>query len=409
MTTCSIVKSPVYTKTSDEQYTQMHYLRFSVLLLLFTACSPTDEGVCLSTGPSEFVLDLGPAGSVVPIAPSAIEGRDASLTITEHAGKNALELKTNAEFSDGLLDCQQLFGHSLNLRKARYLSLRLYVPQDSWIAALKINVGDDHDNFGGIPEVANNFPGNYDRWMDVMVDLQDYTNKFKLWNGNADYDLLAAVTKLSLNPYCAHQEAASSIYLNRIALSNERPGGNFTDALMPMPPTVDNVPYKFTFDDEAELRRQIAYRTFEASNQAFATGIGGNNSRAIRLRGRDHLKYIAWLPIISHVTGHPADFTKVERIYFDYYLEPGSDAFDGATLFLTSEHWDDILIDTAAYQNFIPGSWQTVSLPMADLNLSAARGDGSVVLPAVHELRLDLNYQPGKKNITMWIDNFGWE
>ena len=381
------------------------------LMLLFTVvgCQSPSTTTIASSGPATFTIDLGTAGTPFPLSEEMYEGRNCTLTADTIGGYNALRLTTASEFSDGFIDVERLFGHPVDLSGGGYLQLRLYVPASSWIAALKLNLEDGAGNLGGIPEVANNFPGHYDRWFDVVVKLGDYHDRFRLWDGEEGADVLANVARLSLNPYCAQQEESSSIYINRIAVTREAPTGETIEALMPMPPKVANVPYVFTFDDDDELRRQIAYRTFEGSNQAFARGIGGNDTRAIRIRGREELDNIAFLPIISQVTGQPADFTGVERIYFDYYLEEGHDQFDGSTLYLTSAHWDDILIDTTFYGDFTAGSWQSVSVALADTDLSTARGDGDRVLPAVHELRLNLNFREGQKDITMWIDNFGWE
>lgn len=391
------------------QISPMRCLCCLFVLFAVYACDDAPATPLKSDDPATFTIDLGAADDPFPLVADAYEGWDCTLEVDTIGGLNAIRLSTSAEFSDGLIDLEQLFGYPIDLSEEGYLHLRLYVPATSWIAALKINLEDSDGNFGGIPEVANNFPGHYDEWFDVVVKLSDYHDRFRIWDGEDGAEVMAAVTRLSLNPYCAHQDEPSSIYVNRIAVTQETPDVETTEALMPMPPTVANVPYEFTFDDDEELRRQMAYRTFEASYQAFAKGIGDNPTRAIRMAGREDLDNIAFLPIISQVTGQPADFTEVERIYFDYYLEEGHDEFDGSTLYLTSEHWNDILMDTTFYDDFEAGSWQTVSVDLADVDLYAARGDGDRVLPAVHELRLNLNFREGEEKIRMWIDNFGWE
>lgn len=57
---------------------------------------------------------------------------------------------------------------------------------------------------------------------------------------------------------------------------------------------------------------------------------------------------------------------------------------------------------------FKKGSWQEVSITMADLDFELLRGEGPV-LPEVYEIRLALEYEEGRNNIEMWLDNFGWE
>ena len=126
------------------------------------------------------------------------------------------------------------------------------------------------------------------------------------------------------------------------------------------------------------------------------------------MRGQPNLDNIAFLPIVEQMNGRPVDFTQVEAIFFDYYLEPGGDDFDGATLYLTSEHWNDILIDTQVYTDFVAGEWKTVRLPIKELNLTSAKGSPDI-LDAIYEWRLNLNFVGDNKDITMWLDNVGWE
>ena len=66
------------------------------------------------------------------------------------------------------------------------------------------------------------------------------------------------------------------------------------------------------------------------------------------------------------------------------------------------------MIDKDFYQDFKKGSWEKISVDIADLNLERARGEAPV-LPNVYEIRFDLQYFPGRKNVEMWIDDFGWE
>ena len=136
--------------------------------------------------------------------------------------------------------------------------------------------------------------------------------------------------------------------------------------------------------------------------------MAGNPTRAIRLRGRDHLNNIAFLPLIDKMTGQPADFRRFERLFFDYYLTPQSAPFDGSTLTLATPGWSTVLTDSTFVTDFTSGRWTRASVALADLDLNRNWGEEDV-LAGVAELRLNLNYRPGQKNIEMWIDNFGWE
>ena len=162
------------------------------------------------------------------------------------------------------------------------------------------------------------------------------------------------------------------------------------------------------FDNPEALQKQMAIRSFESSFQAMSKNVAGNPTMAIRLKGNEKNKHIAFLPILDKVTGSSVGFTKVEKITFSYYLTEESDDFDSASLFLTTMRRDDILLDTAAYSNLKKESWQKAEINIADLNLNQVKGENSV-LPNVYELRFDINYHPGKKNIEMRRDDFGWE
>lgn len=323
----------------------------------------------------------------------------------ELSGLNAQKISTNSEFSDFLIDLEATYGKTFDLTKAGYLSLRLLVPEDSYIRAMKLNFRDSEGNFGGVGEVINNFPYHYGEWQTATVDLKKILPTFKNWHG--DKSPLTAVKELSLNPYNANQGGDQTYYVNLVQLSDEAPEGSITDPLLPRP-TIPNQAYTYTFDDQDDMDALMAYRVFEASNQVFAKNIAGNPTYAIRMRGRPNLNNIAFLPIVSAMNeGQPVDFTQVDSLFFDYYLEPGGDDFNGSTLYLTSEHWNDILIDTSFYKDFTVGEWDRVAVAIDDLNLHSAKGEADI-LGAIHEWRLNLNFEGDQKNITMWLDNIGW-
>ena len=329
----------------------------------------------------------------------------ADRALVQIAGRNALKVETASEFSDLLLDLEATYGHAYDFTNGGYLILSLLVPAGSGIRAMKLNFKDADGNFGGVGEVANNFPAYYGKWQTYAIDLGKALESFRLWDGDATP--LNAVTHLSLNPYNARQDSGQTYYLNALELSPKSPTGLYNRALMDRP-AIANQAHTFTFDDPAELNPLMAYRVFEASNQTLEKGVGGNPTNAIRMRGRDDLDNIAFLPILSAMNGgRPVDFTNVSELFFDYYLEPGGDDFDGATLYLTSDGWANMLMDDRAYENFLPGTWQTARLPLDSLNLRYVKGD-STLLRAVDEWRLNLNYREGRKNITMWLDNVGW-
>ena len=363
-----------------------------------------------STAAKNFTIQLTDADTLRRwLTDSILYGSDCALSVAEAGGSTCLQLTTRSEFSDGFLDLEKLFGRPVDLQAGGYLNAEIYVPRESWIATLKFNARDMAGNFGGFREVMNNFPGRYDAWLTFSVPVADLLPDFTNWVGTESP--LARVEQLSFNPYCAHQASPSSIYIRSVSLRDEAPAGADAGALLERKFPATNAVYHIDFDDDTWLREQIAYRSFESSAQAFGEGIGGNASRAIRLRGEDHLNNIAWLPILTQVTGAPVDFTRVDSIYFRYYLPPETDDFDGSHFYLTSEHWDDILLDTAFYADFKRGSWERLAVAVDDLQLERVRGElpRDSILRAVHELRFNINYFPDRKNVEMWIDDFGWK
>ena len=340
------------------------------------------------------------------IKDSIIFGSGAKVALKTVVGLDALEIRTDQEFSDAFLDLEKLFGHTIDFSQARYISMKILLPKESWITALKFNFKDVDGNFGGCNEITNNFYGNYDQWLDVAVDMQQHLPDFKNWHG--DESPLPRAKFLSLNPYNAHQADSSSIYVHSIKLSDKKPEGNFIEALAKRPVIEPNNPYTITFDDEELTRRQMAIRAFESTYQAMSKNIAGNKSMSIRLKGKELNKHLAFLPILDKLTGNPVDFTKVKRLKFSYYLTDDRPDFDGACLYLANEHWKSVLYDKTAYTDFKKGKWTNAVIEMDNLNLDLVRGEESV-LPSVYEIRMGLNYRPGQKSIEMWLDNFGWE
>ena len=363
---------------------------------LFESESPTDFNI-------RFAKDSITKGF---IRDSIIFGSGASVSIKNIDGLDALEVRTNSEFSDAFLNLEKLFGHTIDFSKAKYVSMKLWVPNESWITALKLNFKDTKGNFGGCDEITNNFYGNYNQWINVVIDMQEVIPEFKNWHG--EESPLPKTKYLSLNPYNAHQADSSSIYIHSLKLSDEKPHGDFTEALVQRPEIIQNNPYTITFDDEELLHRQMAIRAFESTYQAMSKNIAGNSSMAIRLKGKENNTHLAFLPILDKLTSAPVDFTKVKRLHFSYYLTEDSDDFDGAILFLANQHWENVLIEPQIYKDFQKGQWFDVSIDLEDFNFQEKEGS-SKVMPNVYEIRLGLNYRPNLKNIEMWLDNFGWE
>ena len=381
-----------------------------LLIWLFTNCTsvPATSPIFTSDSDTEFTYDLGPAGAEVNQTITFVKTCEQCALENkwqEVEDLNAQKVSTNSEFSDFLIDLETTYGRTFDFTEAGYLTLRLLVPEGSYIRAMKLNFRDADGNFGGVGEVINNFPQHYGEWQTVTVDLKEILPTFKNWHG--DKSPLTAVKELSLNPYNANQGGDQTYYVNLVQLSDEAPAGSITDPLLPRP-AIPNQTYTYTFDDQEDMDALMAYRVFEASNQAFAKNIAGNPTNAIRMRGRPSLNNIAFLPIVSAMNqGQPVDFTQVDSLFFDYYLEPGGDDFNGSTLYLTSEHWNDILMDTTFYTDFTVGEWDRVAVAIDDLNLFSAKGEADI-LENIHEWRLNLNFEGDQKNITMWLDNVGW-
>ena len=346
-------------------------------------------------------------GSRALIGQNVVSCGGCSVRLIDLADGPALEVRTAAEFSDLFVHVAELAGAPLDLTRVRYLTCELRVPEGSRVAAMKVNFRDTAGNFGGIPEIANDFYGR-STWQRVLVDLAAVRPELRVWDGTSSP--LPAVAAVSFNPYARDQADSSVYYVRGLAAVNEVPPG-YTTALAPRPDSVANVPYAIDFDDPAWVARQSAYRTFEGTYQTLRAGVHGNASVALRIMGKDPDRHIAYLPQIAAMTGHPADFRRVDSLAFRYYLEPGGDPVDGAGLFLASEGWADVLYDSLAVRDFTSGAWSRAAVALDDLHLRRVRGKrpADSTLAAVHELRLDLNYRPNRKRVAMWIDDFVWK
>ncbi|NHF61164.1 hypothetical protein FK220_017560 [Flavobacteriaceae bacterium TP-CH-4] len=361
-----------------------------------------------STDRTSFVFELGEESlSQTLIRDSIVYCSGCSMALSRVDGKAALEIRTDQEFSDGFIDLDKLFDHSIDFRQANYAELEIYVPKESWITALKFNYKDDAGNFGGCHEITNNFYGHYDAWITVRVDLKKALVDCKNWVG--EESPIPNTSVLSLNPYNAHQADSSTIYVHAIKVGREFSPESYIKALAAKPDTISN-PFVMDFEDGPYFQKVLAYRGFESSGQALAKGKFGNGSMAVRIKNSNDVrrKFTCFLPMFEKITGSPVDFTSVKKIYFDYYLTEESDDFDDATLFLTGKHWNRILKDASALKDFKKGSWEKATIYIDSLDLQLVKGSIDP-LNEIYELRLDLNYLPGKKNIEMWIDNFGWE
>lgn len=329
-----------------------------------------------------------------------------SLRPTMAAGKPAVEVRTAAEFSDAFVDLVALTGGPVDFTAHDHLHFEILVPDSSWVSAMKFNFRDAAGNLGGVPEVANGFYGSGETWVRGVADLGVLRERYQTWRG--DDGALDDATAISLNPYTAHQGDSSSFFVHALSLASE-PLPGYTPQLTARPDSVANDRYTITFDDREWLARQGAYRTFESSYQAYAENVAGNPTRAIRLKGKAENEYIAFLPEIEPITGHPVDLSRAERIRFRYYLAPGGDPIDGATLHVVTEGWGNQAIDTLAVETFEPGAWREATIDIDELDLVVANGDltAEEILAGVHSLRLDLNYRG--KDVEMWVDDFGWE
>lgn len=268
--------------------------------------APLEKGFSMVFGEDETIQGLLESGSIY--------GQGCTLALTEWQGRSALAISTDKEFSDAFIPLEKMLGHPFDITAARFFTITMSVPDKSYISALKLNFKDAEDNFGGIGEVVNNFYGNYKRWMTVTIDLGNLLPDFQNWHGTGNP--LGQTTHLSLNPYNGHQAAPSTIYVHSLALSDTDPRVADTKALADVVYPEDNIPFVIDFDDPSVLHQQMAYRSFESSFQALGKNIGGNPSMAIRLKGNDANKYIAFLPKLHQITGNPVDFTKYVPSFF---------------------------------------------------------------------------------------------
>ena len=390
----------------------MHSRIPSYLPLLLLLCAGCTRSAHPPTVANEdgFTLDLtNTSEGQRLLADSSIYCQGCTVTVTTALGRPALCLTTQAEFSDAYLDLLKLFGRPFDFTAPRYLNFDVYVPPGSAISSVKFNQLGSDGTFGGCGNYYNNIPPDARRrWVTVSVPLAEQAAYCTAWVGNGDFS--KAVRALTINPFNAERSDSSTLYINRISLSDRPRRGAIEDRLAPRPLVAENNPYTITWDDRELLRRQLAYRTFEATTQSIQGGKFGNATQAIRAYGTGQNNYICLLPDIEQMTGHPVNFRAVDSLFFRYYLSPESDTVQGARLFLTSgDDWDSILLaeDFMTAGDFVRGAWTRHAVAIKDLQTTAAR-EPADVLAAVYELRLDLKYAPTAGPIEIWFDDFGW-
>jgi hypothetical protein len=337
-----------------------------------------------------------------------ISGRSCDLAFENVGDQPCLKVSTSSEFSDLLFDLKKLQQGTVDFRDAQFLTLSILIPKESWISAIKMNFANEDGDFGGIPEVANNYIGRFGTWVETTIDLRDVMEKANTWHGEGKPWTNA--TAFSLNPYNADQATPSVWYVRKISLSATKPSSsdNAEPALLKPLVLEDNSAFTINFDNPEQLRRWTAFRAFESSFQSLQKGIAGNETMSIRLKGSDKNKFIAFLPMFDKMTGKPLDFTKLTRIRFRYHLKKGSDKFPSMSLYVAGKHWQSLLFCKDFITDFNQGGWHTAEVKLADLKLNRVKGTADV-LTQVYEIRLALEYEADNKDIEMWIDDFSWE
>jgi hypothetical protein len=336
------------------------------------------------------------------LANNVIFASSGKVSIQKVKSKVCLGLSSNKEFSDAFYDLKKLVGSEIDFTQAKYLWFDLYVPKPSSMAAIKFNFKDEEGNFGGSAEMANGFATNKDKWLKVLVNMDKLRESFTLWHGSQNP--LQKVRYFSVNPYNYNLEDSSVVYFNNINFGMVKPS-DYTEFTAPIL-GLKSFPFKMDFEDTPTMQSLLAYRKFEGSNQLFAQNIAGNVTTALRIKGSETKKNLAFLPnIYKMCQGQTINFTNAKRIKFKYYLTPESEDFDGTWLFLTSKDWKDILIARNFKADFVKGSWQDATVEIDDLIFDAARGKPDF-LETVYELRFNINYTPGHHKIEMWLDDF---
>ena len=354
------------------------------------------------------------------IADGSVSGSDCSVEVGRSNGRSCLAVHTDHEFSDVELDLLKLGFGETDFRRARFLTLEVEVPEGSWVSAIKLNFRDAKGNFGGIPEVSNAMVFHPGAWIRTTIDLQKLMPDFQVWHGSASP--LSAVTRLCLNPYNADQSSPQRWNLRRVILTPDRqalrselarasPPVQKVDALVSKPSMSRDTSLSMTFDDDRQLRRWTAWRAFEATNQAFRSGVAGNPSRAIRVRGLDHYRHIVFLPMVERMTGHTMDLHSINEIRFRMYRVPDKDDFDGIGLFIADRDWQNLLYVDRVVEQVAEGDWITVSIPVQDLQPKRVKGDAAdksdeQIWSDVSELRFDVRHDGQHKDIELWIDDF---
>ncbi len=385
----------------------MQKLLILILSTILFSCSTKNETYFKSSSNTEFKINFENDETLRKyLSEGFLSEGNCELNPAEIAGEGCLEIKTNSEFSDGFIHVNQLFGHYIDFSNACYLYMRLYIPEESWICAMKLNFQDDVGNNGGCKEVFNNFYGHTNQWLDFVVDLQEIKDDFQNWKGTEN--TMQNSSSFSLNPYCGHQGKKSSIYISKIELTSEKKEMDYHPSLAPKVNIQPNIPFEMNFDNEQYLRNIMAYRGFESTFQAVENNIGGNPTTAIRIKANATNKHFVFLPEMIKVTGNSVDFTKVDSLYFDYYIPEDSGNISHMMLFLTDDEWHEMYQDQNITDSFKKGKWDRKRFCIKDLNLEKVKGEKET-LSAIEEIRLDVMPIDEKRDFEIWIDNFGWK
>ncbi|MEM7571301.1 MAG: hypothetical protein AAF433_00320 [Bacteroidota bacterium] len=386
----------------------MRFLFFGLLpsLLLMTCQESTPVSTLQGADATNFQIDIQDQATFDQLVKDGhFRCQDCSARFVEVEGLPAMEITSQLQFCDAYFDLEGLFGHTYDLSQARYLSYALYVPASSWIGTVNHNYQDADGYTAGCGRPTNSFIDYKGQWVRYLIDLQAQQRDegCETWNG--EVDPLDAVQSFSINPYNGNLTVPSVLFVNDIRLSDQHPNLDFTPRFMP-DLNLPNQTYLIDFEDEAHLRRVVANRGYEAKNHRLINDAYGKAGRSIVSTGTGtSLNF--FLPKIQYFTGQPVDFTQVDSIYFSYYLTEDSGDVPSSQLFVVSEEWADILMDTSFYGPFEKGSWQRLSFALDDLGLFQVRGE-ELVLPQVYEMRVDLKPDTTATKVEMYFDDFGW-
>ncbi|MEM6841649.1 MAG: TonB-dependent receptor, partial [Bacteroidota bacterium] len=159
-------------------------------VLLLTSCASPDAGptsTYASDNRTSFTIDFADDDATrALLGEGSITGSDASVGLETIDGEGALRVATLTEFSDAFIDLEALFGYPIDFSDARYLAVRMMVPEfnlPNFFSYLKVR--------GGVSRVGNEATPYLTQNTFVINDnvgFQNLNAQFPFTNGNGSFN-----------------------------------------------------------------------------------------------------------------------------------------------------------------------------------------------------------------------------